>query len=58
MAASGSPVYRDDASVVGMVYMGITEIYFDDPADLQKHLVQGATHAHGTLTHKEISTSL
>lgn len=29
--ASGSPVYRPDASVVGMVYMGIPEVYVANP---------------------------
>jgi Trypsin-like peptidase domain len=29
--ASGSPVFREDASVVGMLFMGIPEYYYGDP---------------------------
>jgi hypothetical protein len=53
--ASGSPVYRPDGDVVGMVYMGIPEIYIADPNNPQNTWYRVPTALTGCISGRRIA---
>lgn len=56
--ASGSPVYRPDAEVIGMVYMGIPEVYVADPANPQNTWYKVPTALTGCISAPRIAEAL
>jgi len=56
--ASGSPVYRPDSEVVGMVYMGIPEIYIADPNNPQNTWYRVPTSLTGCISGRRIAEAL
>ncbi len=56
--ASGSPVFRDDGEVAGMLYMGIPEFYpHGDPEDPNTQWYKVPTALSGCISGKQIAQS-